>query len=387
MYRWVLAVLLALTAGAAPLGPGSYLHTDGRALKSRDGQVVALRGVNVGGWLVTEGWMCGQTDSGERWALEQLEARFGAERAGLLIEAWRDNWFTTRDLDKIAEWGFNLIRVPFGYRNLQDAAGNWRRNARGEIDFARLDWVVKEAARRGIYVILDLHIWPGERESYSLISRHVDGSNEARARSAAIWREVARHFRGVGAIAGFDLINEPEGSPGDAVQRAFTDAIRAEDPERIVIGESMGYTNFRDPYWRNSIWSAHYPEDKEPGTLDEKLTRWAKKAGITDDVAVPVFIGEMKAPEDTKESAAGLAEAMNKRGWHWAVWCHKAVNQGGWAAFNYNQSLRYDLGRDNFDVLLAKWSTDLVAWHDPAKPANSWWTGWWVDGFRQAPPR
>lgn len=36
-----------------------YLHARGKDIVNRAGKVVWLRGVNIGGWLVTEGWMCG----------------------------------------------------------------------------------------------------------------------------------------------------------------------------------------------------------------------------------------------------------------------------------------------------------------------------------------
>jgi len=121
------------------LGDRDYLQTRGRELVNRDGKVVRLRGVNIGGWLVTEAWMNGQTDDGKRTALEGLEARFGAAKAAALMKAWQDNWFTAKDLDLIGSWGFNLIRVPFSYRNLQSADGTWRRKADGEIDFSRFD--------------------------------------------------------------------------------------------------------------------------------------------------------------------------------------------------------------------------------------------------------
>ena len=370
-------------AGAEPLGPNSYLHTQGKDFRDRAGKVAALRGVNIGGWLVTEGWMCGQSDDGGRWALEQLEARFGSEQAAKLMDVWYDSWFTVRDLDRIKSYGFNVIRVPFGYRNLQDAQGNWKRDAKGGIDFSRMDWVVREAGQRGIYVIFDLHIWQGEKEKYPRISRNEPGSAEDRARAVALWSEVAQHFKGNGAIAAFDLINEPEGCPWDAMQRAMYEAIRKQDPERVIIGEAMWYTNFSDKYWTNAVWSSHYPVDDKPGTVEEKVARWEKAQGITDhpEVPAPIFIGEMKAPEDTVASAAELAEAMNKRGWSWAVWTYKGVNVGGWASVNYYASARYDLAKDSYEALLAKWKTDLTRWQDPAQPVNYYLSPWWIEGY------
>src|SRR5579862_5747346 len=84
------------------------LHAQGRQIRDSAGKIVQLRGVNVGGWLVTEAWMCGQTDDGKRKALEQLEARFGPEKATVLMNAWQDNWITSADLDAVKEYGCNL---------------------------------------------------------------------------------------------------------------------------------------------------------------------------------------------------------------------------------------------------------------------------------------
>ena len=80
------------------------------------------------------------------------------------------------------------------------------------------------------------------------------------------------------------------------------------------------------------------------------------------------------------------AEAMNKEGWSWAVWTYKGVTVGGWAAFNYDASMRYDLSTDSYESLLEKWGHGLTQWQHPEKPKNSSITPWWVDGFRQKPP-
>ena len=155
-----MCVVTAVEPAAAQTLPP--LHAQGRQLRDAKGKLVQLRGVNVGGWLVTEAWMCGQSDDGGRKALEQLENRFGPEKAAALMTAWQDNWFTSADLDAIQGYGCNVLRVPFSYRTLQDGAGIWKRDASHNIDFSRMDWVVKEAQQRGMYVIFVLHNWPGE---------------------------------------------------------------------------------------------------------------------------------------------------------------------------------------------------------------------------------
>ena len=190
--KWSLRIALlcaftvTLSARAQTLPP---LHAQGRQIRDAKGNVVQLRGVNVGGWLVTESWMCGQTDDGGRKALEQLETRFGAQKAAELMNAWQDNWFTTADLDVIQKYGCNVLRVPFGYRTLQDAGGNWKRVAKRAIDFSRMDWIVKESQARGMYIIFVLHTWPGD---YHAISRDTPEGKQSRSKMAALWIEVSR---------------------------------------------------------------------------------------------------------------------------------------------------------------------------------------------------
>ena len=372
------------SAEAAGVKKLPALHARGQDVVDSKGNVVALRGVNVGGWLVTEGWMCGQKDKKDRNALEQLEARFGPEKAAGLMKAWQDNWFTARDLDAIEKLGFNVIRVPFGYRTLQDAAGNWIRDNNRKIDFSRMDWVVEQAGKRGIYVIFDLHVWPGE---YGWPSRATQEGQQVRARMSLVWSEVARHFRGVESIAAMDVINEPEGSPGDLPQHAFYDAIRRQDPGRMIVVETISYPNIPRGRWKNIVWSAHYPENSlKTGAVEERLAQFEEKehiAGRNSEIA-PIYIGEMKAPQDTLESAVELAHALNRRGWSWTVWTYKGVDNGGWAGFNYYGSLKYDLAADPYDVLMQKWSADLIQWQTPGKPANWYRTRWWLDGYRRA---
>jgi endoglucanase len=363
-----------------PLPP---LHAQARDIRDASNHTVHLRGVNIGGWLVTEAWMCGQTDDGKRHALEQLEARFGPAKAAALMNAWQDNWFTAKDLDLIQSYGFNVIRVPFHYRTLQDAQGNWKRDTgKRNIDFARMDWIVTEAAKRGIYVIFDLHVWPGE---YGGPSRRTPEGKAIRDKMALLWAEVARHYRGVSTIAAFDVINEPEGSPGNVVHHAFYDAIRSQDPQRMIVLETLSYAGMKTERWQNIVWSAHYPENAaKEGTAAERLAQFDAKEKIsaTPAVQVPIFIGEMKAPRDDADSAFELAKALNDRGWSWCVWTYKGVDNGGWASFNYDRSLKYDLSTDSYESILEKWTTGLSQWHDAGKPPTNYRkTTWWIEGF------
>lgn len=221
-------------------------------------------------------------------ALERLESRFGVEKAAALMDAWQDHWFTAKDLDLIRSWGFNLVRVPFSYRTLQDARGDWKRIPDGAIDFSRMDWGVREAGARGIYVIFDLHVWPRQLEKgqYDLPSRWSDDGKVVREQMRKLWSEVARHYKGNGTVAGFGVINEPEGSPWNAPHRAFHDAIREQDLGPMVIVEWSGYDNTPKELPMNMVYSDH-----DAFKDVDSLEKYRGALGEHADVKVSLFLG------------------------------------------------------------------------------------------------
>ena len=83
-----------------------YLHTQANEMRDLYIHFATLRGVNIGGQLVTEGWICGQSDNPGRSASEDLQAPFGLAQASTLIKTWWDNWFTDRDMDNLPSRAF-----------------------------------------------------------------------------------------------------------------------------------------------------------------------------------------------------------------------------------------------------------------------------------------
>jgi len=240
--------------------------------------------------------------------------------------------------------------------------------------------VVREAGKRGIYVIFDLHYWPhqAEPDKYGLPSRWTPEGQTVRDQMSAVWGAVAKHFKGNGAVAGFVDNIEPEGSPWNAPHRAWQTAIRAEDPDRMILTEWSGYENMPRDFPTNAVYSDHYSL-KDQATLDNYKASLAKYP----DIQVPIFLGEMKAGADTVESARWMSDAMKQEGYNWSIWTYKAVNYGGWAAFNYDDSVKYNLSKDSYESILDKWTNGLSQWQNPTKPANYHLTQWWIDGFRQ----
>jgi aryl-phospho-beta-D-glucosidase BglC (GH1 family) len=135
---------------AKPPAVDAFLKTAGNDIHNGRGRgdVVWLRGVNLGGWLLWEEWMCPMDSSGLKDALsarQTLENRFGEAKADELINAYEEAWITEQDLDNVAKLGMNVVRVPFWYPTLLKEDGKWRASA-----FERLDWIVTKAWDRGI---------------------------------------------------------------------------------------------------------------------------------------------------------------------------------------------------------------------------------------------
>lgn len=278
------AITATATVGTISSG---YLQTSGTKIVDSDGNEVILRGTNIGGWLVLEDWMCGITDNSgtsDRFSLSTLENRFGTDQARTLVEAWAENWLTTNDFDELAAIGFNVIRLPFSFRTVQNADGSWRDDA-----FTRMDWAIAEAKARGIYTIVDFHMWPGQEADYSAISENTDEGQSQRDAVGEIWKKVATHYLGESSICAFDVINEPTGSYGDYLQQDLYKAVRSVDSDRIII-VSASMTRYEysltlsqhesistDPStygWTNVIYSLH-EYDMMGSDLSSNKATWA----------------------------------------------------------------------------------------------------------------
>ena len=141
--------------------PPGHVTAVGKTLYDRadGGRPIVLRGVNAGGWLVTENWMCPNKVAGTQTeTYESFSARFGKEKADELYRIYRKGWWTEQDFRNFAGLGLNAIRLPFGWRDLITEDGEILSEG-----FALLDWFVDCAAREGIYTILDLHAAPGSQ--------------------------------------------------------------------------------------------------------------------------------------------------------------------------------------------------------------------------------
>lgn len=335
---------LCLVSGARALPP-HYLKTDGAAITDQSGGIVPLRGVNTA-WIHLRGGGIPDT------RIDSILAnRFGIETKNRIIDAYLDNWITTDDLDAIAALGMNVVRVPFSYKTFfeigatgtqPDGDGYTYTVEKSDAEaFRKLDWIVNEAAARGIYCMLDFHNFQGGAgDPANPLSMLANATSQANARR--ILQRVATRYLGNPWVAGYDLVNEPYGIPA-SIYRDFHDTIRAIDPDHIIFLQSWSWDRFPNvgSYGLSGVsCSLHFypnlPNGVSP-TWEQRLEqvdaitrefRDNRLAGPGSGRFVPIQIGEFNMSGDR------VIEAFEDHGATWTMWSWKDRNHGNQAINN-----------------------------------------------------
>ena len=369
------ATTLPLPPPPAPLDP--FLKVAGIEMRNQrgSGEVVPLRGVNLGSWLILEHWMSPLDRGGikDHWTgLKTLEDRFGLAEAERLFDLFYDTWIQDGDFDRIADLGMNVVRIPIWYRTLQHEDGTWKKDA-----FQRLDAAVASAWKRGIYTILDLHGPDAQQRANAhctgrIVPKALLWSDPAgQQRMIALWEGIAAHYVGNPAIAGYDLLNEPMDVPSTAVMadllgRCYT-AIRAKDPDHTLIMEATFHrwnlSMLPDPRtrgWTNVAYQYHvYPwgawNDAEgikrhtEGTIKD----WLDHAAW----GVAGQIGEFNM--GNKEGWDHAVRSYSKAGMSWMMWSYKSANNSTWGLFlpEGKSQIKPDLHTDSAAQIAAAWQS------------------------------
>jgi endoglucanase len=127
------------------------------------------------------------------------------------------NWgasYSTEDFDYIKAEGFDHVRLPIAWHHHTGPGPEFR--IKDEF-YARVDFLVNEATKRGLAAIVNIHHFdaftsnpPGQREKF-----------------LAIWRQLAAHYAAVASSVAFELLNEPkDAATTDVLNAIYVDAIR-----------------------------------------------------------------------------------------------------------------------------------------------------------------
>lgn len=330
-----------------------FLTVKGRKMYNQKGEEVQLKGVNLGGWLIHEDWLCpDELPKGVQYdhetILEILEERFGREKAHELTKLYEENWITEYDLDIIKERGFNCVRVPFWYRNFYfDDKGTKILDENGDWDFSILDWVIEECAERELYVILDMHGAVGSQSDAPHSGRAFQGAQlyeksergeEYRRLTIELWQAIASRYADSPAVAMYDLLNEPmcdvecseieRRAKNEWIYGLLYDAVREVDTKHIITMEAI-WTGFALPKtflkgWNNIVYQVHFYNNSD------FIFNFFLLLTIALHPNVPLMVGEFYPHQKTTWS--NCFSTMNKLNYSWMLWTYKATGHGMWSS-------------------------------------------------------
>jgi aryl-phospho-beta-D-glucosidase BglC (GH1 family) len=153
--------------------------------------------------------------------------------------------FEEADFRMIHNWGFNFVRIPMDYR-IWIVGGDWTKIDE-KAAFVDLDQAVAWGARYGVHISLNFHRAPGYCVNPPKEARWLWTDPEAQRVCALHWAAFAKHFKGIPSERlSFDLVNEPADVDGPTyakVVAVLAAAIRAEDPDRLILCDGLQWGN------------------------------------------------------------------------------------------------------------------------------------------------
>ncbi len=325
-------IILFFLATCMSFSQGFLHNVDGEIVEG-NGEPILLRGFGLGGWLVPEGYML----HNQAWIAgfespTEIENHvidlIGVDAAENFWNLYRDNYVAQADIDQIADWGFNHIRVPFHYKQFYDSTGT-----ETPMGYAIIDELITWCEPYNMYIILDMHCAPGGQnggpisDSDGTARLWLEESNKEL--TIQIWKEIATYYSDNTLIGGYDLINEPV-LPGGVSLEEFkqlyvdiTNAIREVDTNHLLFIEGNWYgTDFAGltpPWDENMSYSFH----KYWGQTD--LSTIQSYINMRNNYGVPLWMGE--SGENSNHWYYEVFKLLEENNIGWNFWTHKKVDK------------------------------------------------------------
>ncbi|KAF1691481.1 glycosyl hydrolase family 5 [Pseudoxanthomonas jiangsuensis] len=367
------AFLLAVFAlgGSAPATAKDFLRAQGRQIVDESGRPVVLRGMGLGGWMLQEGYMLDLEGTGTQRSIHaRVTDLVGPEQAEAFYQAWRDNHTTKADIDALARWGFDSVRLPMHYAlytlpvEQEPVAGGQTWVEEG---FRRTDQLLEWARANDLYLILDLHAAPGgQGNDINISDRDPDAPSlwddpRHQDKMVALWRRLAERYKDEPHIAAYDIINEPNWGFADREDRngckeegngplrellvRTTRAIREVDRRHLIVIEG-------------NCWGNNYRGVLDEGPWDDNLAisfhkYWnhtdrasiAELLALSEKHGMPLWLGE--TGENSNDWFARTVALVEGEGIGWAWWPLKKLR--------YNNPLQVQ-ANDGYRKVLAYWN-------------------------------
>jgi len=320
------ACCIAFVFTIAQSASAQFVHTQGTKLVDGNGNELKLQGINLGNWLLWEGYlMMGDFKYRTHTQfLNSLSAAFGNNmtQAKEFEHQWRLNYVNEQAIIDLKGLGFNSVRVPFHYNMF------WKNGQLSNDGFQYFDRLIAFCKPRGIYILLDMHAAPGYQNPGDHADnmdsdddqprnsvKFWDGNNIAIA--SQVWRHIAARYANEPAIWGYDLINEPVPQAGREYELLgsliqMRNAIREVDNNHVIVAEGswwgsdlnvLDWTNAQTraatgvtAKWdSNLVYQTHHYVFGNPAAINDLNPRVA----LTNKLNIPLILGEYGEDNNT----------------------------------------------------------------------------------------
>lgn len=208
----------------------------------------------------------------------------------------RREWFTEKDVERIASLGFDHIRLPIDEEQMWDEAGHKEAEA-FELLHSAIGWAQKNRLR----VVVDLHILRSHH--FNADEKPLWTQPQAQEKFFQLWRELSAELKKYPiSVVAYELMNEPVADDPEDWNRLVAKAaavVRENEPHRtLVIGsnrwQSTGtFDQLRIPEGdRDIILSFHF---YTPMLITHYKASWTDVGRYKGPVTYP---GQLVKPED-----------------------------------------------------------------------------------------
>lgn len=351
------SVLLILIFGS--FANAQFLTTSGKQILDKNGDPIILRGVGLGGWMLQEPYMMnfvGGADNQQQFK-SKLESLIGETNTQEFYNKWLDNFVTKTDIDSLASWGFNSVRLPMHYNLFtlpieQEEAGQ---NTWLDKGFEIVDDLLEWCEDNQLYLILDLHAAPGGQgydqgiSDYDTSKPSLWESDANKQKMVALWDKLAERYKNEEWIGGYDILNEPNWNlSGSEIKNLYvqvTNAIRSHDTNHIIYIEgnwfANDYTGLTPPWDDNMVYSFH----KYWNVNTQNTIQWV--LDMRDLYNVPLWMGESGENSNVWFKEAISLFEDNDIGWAWWPWKRIETTVSSFSITsnpNYNAVVEYFKG-------------------------------------------
>jgi aryl-phospho-beta-D-glucosidase BglC (GH1 family) len=319
------------------------LHAEGKYIVDKNGREVILRAIGLGGWMLQEPYMMQLSSiAGTQGEIrKKIVDLVGEEETRKFYASWLNNHCTKRDIDSLAAWGFNSVRLPMHFNLFTLPAEQEKDPAKDtwlEKGFALTDSLLKWCSAAKIYLILDLHAAPGgQGNDIAIADRdtmqpYLWTSDINQRKAVMLWKKLASRYANAEWLGAYDILNEPnygfnnpadrngcaekENKPLANLYVKIIETIRSVDPNHMIIIEGNCWGNnyagllpAKDP---NTVLSFHkYWNYNDPGSIAHYLK-------LREDYNMPIWCGE--TGENSNAWFTDAISLFEKNRIGWAMW-------------------------------------------------------------------